>query len=777
MSKKISQLPAFSGSPAGAQIPVALNGVTSRLPAPLSYPVELFLVSTSGDPELNAARLQVAMTTISSLGGGVLQFGPGTYPVTLAPGASITWSDGVTVRGAGIHDTTLDFSGKANFNSSVGMIRMIGSGRTLGVSVTATVPLGSTYCIVSSVTGYTPGDIVQLRSTETYVIDDGGTRAEFLRVRYVDASASRVYFTTPTQEPYDIGLGTVTLGKITFATGGWSDMTIKGKGSNPLGWPTYDPPTYGQWTGTAEVNDALQANRGDYGIECIWGRDLVFRNLRFVDVENQTIFLQSCFGGVVEGCSFEFNSIRERSQYGVALYRGTSNVRIANNFCINCRHFVTTGSTASTSQDYFFGVPHNCTVTSNVVLGSWQSGIDLHRSGHSFTIVGNVIQGYFAGIKTRAARVVISNNVCIGPNATEAQADYDGIQVFYNATDVLVTGNKIYGHTAGIRVDTPDADYENLVITNNVINDCASYGIRVDSGAFVGRRIKVDGNLIKNHTNYGISLDGAFQDVSVNGNTVHSTQANTYGIRTTGSGTREGLSVSNNILRGHTLDSIYLDGWSNVTVSANQCHGGNTNGVHLRVVDCKRGTVAANHVELPAGATGGTGIFISATGSGTCQDLAIDANQVYAHTSVGTGIGFSAQADQHHTVGATNNCRTCATPVAQSTEVTIRNDVFIRNSATIAAGVVTAPRGSRRSLIVDTEGAAATDDLDTVSYGGREGDLLTLRAASAARDVVVKDGTGNMRTAGDCTLASDNDSIMLEWRGSVWVEVCRSING
>lgn len=91
---------------------------------------------------------------------------------------------------------------------------------------------------------------------------------------------------------------------------------------------------------------------------------------------------------------------------------------------------------------------------------------------------------------------------------------------------------------------------------------------------------------------------------------------------------------------------------------------------------------------------------------------------------------------------------------------------------TIAAGVVTATRNYHP---IDTEGAAATDDLTTIN-GGYTGQILVLRAANSSRDVVCKDGTGNLQLAGDFTLTNIQDRIVLLFDGSNWVELSRSDN-
>ena len=70
---------------------------------------------------------------------------------------------------------------------------------------------------------------------------------------------------------------------------------------------------------------------------------------------------------------------------------------------------------------------------------------------------------------------------------------------------------------------------------------------------------------------------------------------------------------------------------------------------------------------------------------------------------------------------------------------------------------------------VDTEGAAASDNLDTIS-NGNEGDLIFIKAANSARTVVVRDNQGNILTNGsvDLSLNNTDDLVILHYNGTVW---------
>lgn len=86
------------------------------------------------------------------------------------------------------------------------------------------------------------------------------------------------------------------------------------------------------------------------------------------------------------------------------------------------------------------------------------------------------------------------------------------------------------------------------------------------------------------------------------------------------------------------------------------------------------------------------------------------------------------------------------------------------STLTVASGVIT-PTGTRHRI--DTEGAAATDDVDTIT-APPDGTILILSTVSDARDIVLKHGTGNMQLNGsaDQTLNSNDDRIMLISNGS-----------
>lgn len=96
----------------------------------------------------------------------------------------------------------------------------------------------------------------------------------------------------------------------------------------------------------------------------------------------------------------------------------------------------------------------------------------------------------------------------------------------------------------------------------------------------------------------------------------------------------------------------------------------------------------------------------------------------------------------------------------------------VRSELTIATGAITPTLAG--TIVVDTEGDAASDDLDTITATNmNDGDIIILKAADDARTVVVKNGTGNIACNADFSLDNSLDRIMLQWDSgnSSWVAV------
>lgn len=95
------------------------------------------------------------------------------------------------------------------------------------------------------------------------------------------------------------------------------------------------------------------------------------------------------------------------------------------------------------------------------------------------------------------------------------------------------------------------------------------------------------------------------------------------------------------------------------------------------------------------------------------------------------------------------------------------------NTETISSGAITY---SGAHMVIDTEGAAASDDLDTIS-GANDGDIAIIQISDSSRNVVLKHGTGNLNLVNgqDVTLDTVTDKIILMFRGSSWDQLSRTL--
>ncbi len=87
-------------------------------------------------------------------------------------------------------------------------------------------------------------------------------------------------------------------------------------------------------------------------------------------------------------------------------------------------------------------------------------------------------------------------------------------------------------------------------------------------------------------------------------------------------------------------------------------------------------------------------------------------------------------------------------------------------SVTIAGGQVTLDGSA--NYVLDTEAESASDDLETI-LGGVEGQRIRIRAKWAGRQVVLKNGVGNLTLGSDFTLASTKSVATLQFDGARWL--------
>jgi hypothetical protein len=111
-------------------------------------------------------------------------------------------------------------------------------------------------------------------------------------------------------------------------------------------------------------------------------------------------------------------------------------------------------------------------------------------------------------------------------------------------------------------------------------------------------------------------------------------------------------------------------------------------------------------------------------------------------------------------------------PEIQSVVKTNKLIIPLISTLTIASGVITVT-GTNHA--VDTEAAAATDNLDTIN-GGLSQQILILKSANDARDIVITSGVGNIINPEGLSivLKDTDDNVVLKYDGSNWIVISYS---
>ncbi|KCB41272.1 pectate lyase family protein [Bordetella hinzii 5132] len=327
------------------------------------------------------------------------------------------------------------------------------------------------------------------------------------------------------------------------------------------------------------------------------------------------------------------------------------------------------------------------------------------------------------------------------------------------------------------------------VVAGNTFRNTQHVGVTCE---LFTQNLSISGNTFDN-LEQGVKierLEGTCFDISITGNTFKNltlpTANNLQGLRVTftgntcidcsGSGAdmgTEGVCSGNTFLRcgdapSNTPVIRAVGSQSDVVISNNLIIDARWRGIEVNGPDC---VCSDNRVKNAADRC------ISVTGTN-----AIVSNN---RTTGGT-FGLLLNSSATGAVLSANNC-SGASLLNYSIDDVARFSSFIADSnigytggtfnQTISAGVITAPRGQNAVIVVDTEGATASDDLDSINTtgGGYVGQTIVLRSANIARAVTVKDGA-QLRLAGDCALNNPNDSLTLVWTGSQWYETSRSDN-
>ena len=506
-------------------------------------------------------------------------------------------------------------------------------------------------------------------------------------------------------------------------------------------------------------------------------------------------------GGVTDAIDLSDAGIVNAINVGENTISGTSAVIDFTNFDVDASGNVTAGgaiyqSAVAAAASGNVNLTVDAAGTGTITIGGTSTGL-VAIPNNNVDMFGSSVDIGNAASDTLTITSIIDSNVTLHDGTTDSPS-----LILKDATDETATITKVDGGNLTV---TPNAGTQSLnVLTGNLAVGNGSPGTASMNGedAYIEGELEVDG---------AVQLDGAL--------TAAGTIAAAGNI-TIDDGVGDSPSITLQDATNETAVIVKGDSsFMTITTAA-------ADGVNVLVGNLKVGNgtpdVAQNgedaYVEGTLEVDAATTLDSTLTVAGTLQqneeidinldanDEEIDVNSTAADYAAGSGIvtvyddstgqtnasyllrlAREADADaQDHFILCEDNSTGAAAngddmfKVDTGGEVTTAGAInaggFYNCTAdselTIATGAITATKSYHN---VDTEGDAASDDLDTIS-GGTDGDIIVLTANNAGRTVVIKNGTDNIICGADISLDNTGDTATLIYDGTNWLLISSSNN-
>lgn len=444
------------------------------------------------------------------------------------------------------------------------------------------------------------------------------------------------------------------------------------------------------------------------GVKFIYCESVEVRNCNTYDFDYTHLWFERCANYAVRGGASFRTGAQEGLDYGVAHLRGSYNGLVDGYTGNSMRHISTIGGSEGVSR--FIRVV-NC-FGYNLTDG----GIDSHSAcyehdfSHNFLLFSNSADTTIEGIVSQGGLLTCIGNTIIG-------ARRHGI----SWTPEIANSVTITGEISTLISKNSFTGNKNVAGT--------AYAVQISPQISAAALKPINGVVISG--NLGKSFDGfvlvqartgaTVSNVVIDSNVCQNamTQRGAYIYASDNNITN--VNITNNIFKSTSNEVIYCAGTAsysvnNINVANNIVDGGSHS---LRFLYTNKIVTAGNQT--------------------------INATSVARVESNVTGL---MAYDIVNTVDLTD----------------------IRQQVTIASGIVAIDNPIRRVLRVDTEGSAASDDLDTIN-GGYIGQQIQVMSTNTSRDITCKDGTGNLRLSGDRVLSQPEDVLTMWYDGSVWYEI------
>jgi len=384
---------------------------------------------------------------------------------------------------------------------------------------------------------------------------------------------------------------------------------------------------------------------------------------------------------------------------------------------------------------------------SSVVLRTTSSGIDIADVTGGDPVLGLYEDGTWG---TRRAFIQMNN-------VTGLYIDSELI-----SADVHIRGRDSTGAVSNLLIGDPNAEVQ-LYYDNVQVFETVSNGVAAISTSSIPSFYMRDSAGGANRASFQAWSDDVFY-------MTNSTAGGDINIRV-----RNVADTSNEtaiLCESDGAVSLYYNGNLSLSTTANGIQVENNSGSGNTVLEIKGNTTTNPSINMEVDATTKAQIQYKNDGTDVWNFRLVDTGDIFSFTNDadGTLLQMTGAGSVDLYYAGTKEAGT------KSGGFHVENFLSMGDLSelTIATGAVTAT-GSFHAI--DTEADASTDDLDTITFSGQTGTMLVIEAANGTRTVVCKDGTGNLRLAGDFSLTAGSDKLTLIWNGTVWHELSRSDNG